>query len=389
MKIDRDYLIQTLINLVRINSINPSLVDGAAGEGNLAAYVAHELQQLGFSVDVHEVAPGRPNVVGTLKGQGGGKSLMLNAHMDTVGIENMPEPFSADIVGGRLYGRGAYDMKGSLAAMLAAAKAVVDSGVALNGDFMLAAVADEEYASLGTTEVVKRYQPSAAIVTEPTEMQIALAHKCFIWYEVEVIGKAAHGSRPQLGIDANMKMGKYLHELDKLEKELRARSGHPLIGPPTLHASLIKGGTSMSVIADRCSLFIERRTLPGETEAQVTAELQALIDRVVETDRDFHATLRRDMLREPFAVDEEAAIVRVLDRAYAQVTRKQPPHSGVSFWTDAALHAATGTDTIVFGPIGAGAHAAEEWVDLQSVEDVALIYAQTAAAWCARPASRS
>ena len=382
LQIDRDYLIQTLINLVRLNSINPSLVEGGAGEANIAAYVAHEMHQLGLSVDVHEVAPGRPNVVGTLTGQGGGRSLMLNAHMDTVGIEHMPEPFSADIVDGKLYGRGAYDMKGSLAAMLAAAKAIVDAGATLNGDLLLAGVADEEHASLGTQEVVRRYQPNAAIVTEPTEMQIALAHKGFIWYDVEVIGRAAHGSRPQLGIDANMKMGKFLGELDKLERELRGRLGHPLIGPPTLHAALLKGGSSMSVIAERCVLGIERRTLPGETEAQATAELQALIDRVAAADRAFHATLNRGMLREPFAVDDEAAIVRALDRAFAQVLKKQPDHAGVSFWTDAALHAAAGTDTIVFGPHGEGAHAAEEWVDLQTVEDAALIYAQTALAYC-------
>jgi len=382
VQIDRDYLYQTLVNLVRINSINPSLVADGAGEANIAAYVANALSQLGLSVGVHEVEARRPNVVGTLTGTGGGKSLMLNAHMDTVGIENMPEPFSAEIIDGKLYGRGAYDMKGSLAAMLAAAKAIVDSGTTLSGDFMLAAVADEEYASLGTMDVVKHYQPNAAIVTEPTEMQIALAHKGFIWYDVEVIGKAAHGSRPQLGIDANMKMGKFLGELEKLERELRGRLGHPLIGPPTLHASLIKGGTSMSVIADRCILSIERRTLPGETEAQVTAEFQALIDRVAEADRDFHATLRRDMQREPFSVAEDAAIVRALDRAYAQTLKKQPEHSGVSFWTDAALHSAAGTNTIVFGPHGEGAHAAEEWVDLQTVEDAALIYAQTALAYC-------
>jgi acetylornithine deacetylase len=380
--IDQDYLYQTLMNLVRLNSINPSLVPNGAGEANIAAYVAATLSQLGLSVDVHEVAARRPNVIGTLKGQGGGKSLLLNAHMDTVGIENMPAPFSAEIIDGKLYGRGAYDMKGSLAAMIAAAKAIVDSGATLSGDVILAAVADEEYASLGTVEVVKRYQPDAAIVTEPTEMQIALAHKGFIWYEVEVIGKAAHGSRPQLGIDANMKMGKLLGELEKLERELRGRPGHPLIGPPTLHASMIKGGTSMSVIADRCVLSIERRTLPGEAEEQATAELQTLIDRVAETDRDFHATLKRTLLRDPFSVDEDAPIVRALDRAYMQSVGKLPKHAGVSFWTDAALHAAAGTDTIVFGPHGEGAHAVEEWVDLQTVEDAAMTYAQTALIYC-------
>lgn len=382
LQIDRDYLTQTLINLVRINSINPSLVDGGAGEADIAAYVASALAQLGLRVDVHEVAARRPNVVGILKGQGGGQSLLLNAHMDTVGVENMPEPFSAEIIDGKLYGRGAYDMKGSLAAMLAAVKALVDAGAVLKGDLYLAAVADEEHASLGTQEIVKRYQPDAAIVTEPTELQIALAHKGFIWYDVEVIGKAAHGSRPQLGIDANMKMGKYLHELEKLENELRGRLGHPLIGPPTLHAARLKGGTSMSVIADRCVLGIERRTLPGETEAQATAELQALIDRVAEADRDFHATLNCTLVRQPFAIEEDARIVRAVDRAYAQVLGRAPVHGGLSFWTDAALHAAAGSNTVVFGPVGAGAHAVEEWVDLRSVEQAALIYALAAQNFC-------
>ncbi len=382
LQIDHDYLTQTLINLVRINSINPSLVDGGPGEAEIAAYVAHALSGLGLRVDVHEVAARRPNVVGVLKGQGGGRSLMLNAHMDTVGIDNMPAPFSAEISDGKLYGRGAYDMKGSLAAMLAAAKALVDGGAALQGDLYLAAVADEEHASLGTQEIVKRYQPDGVIVTEPTEMQIALAHKGFIWYDVEVIGKAAHGSRPQLGIDANMKMGRFLHELEKLEKDLRGRLGHPLIGPPTLHAALLKGGTSMSVIADRCVLGVERRTLPGETEAQATAELQALIDRVAGTDRDFHATLNCTLVRQPFAIEEDARIVRAVDRAYAQVMNRPPTHGGLSFWTDAALHAAAESATVVFGPIGAGAHAVEEWVDLRSVEQAALIYALAAQNFC-------
>ena len=382
LQIDRDYLTQTLINLVRINSINPSLVEGGPGEAEIAAYVAHALSGLGLRVEVHDVAARRPNVVGVLTGQGGGRSLMLNAHLDTVGIDNMPAPFSAEIIDGKLYGRGAYDMKGSLAAMIAAAKALVDAGVTLSGDFLLAAVADEEHASLGTQAVVTRYRPDAAIVTEPTELQIALAHKGFIWYEVEVTGKAAHGSRPQLGIDANLKMGRFLGELDRLERELRSRLGHPLIGPPTLHAALIKGGTSMSVIADRCVLGIERRTLPGETEAQAAAELQALIDRVAEADRDFHATLKCTLQREPFAVDADVAIVRALDRAYTQTLKKQPDHAGLSFWTDAALHAAAGTATVVFGPHGDGAHAVEEWVDLQTVADAALIYAQTALAYC-------
>jgi acetylornithine deacetylase len=382
VKIDRDYLYQTLANLIRINSINSTLVPGGEGEAQIAAYVANELRQMNMQVALHEVEPRRLNVVGTLRGAGSGKSLMLNAHMDTVGIDNMPDPFSAEIVDGKMYGRGAYDMKGSLAAMLAAAKAIVDAGAALSGDLLIAAVADEEYASLGTADIVKRYQPDAAIVTEPTELAIALAHKGFVWLEVETIGQAAHGSRPQLGIDANMRMGRFLHELDQLEQQLRARPGHPLVGPPTLHASLINGGSAMSVIADRCKLCIERRTIPGETEAQVVGEIQAIVDILSASDPTFRATVKSFFARDPFEVVQDAAIVTTLDRAAAHVMGKPLEHNGVSFWTDAALHSAAGTETVVFGPIGAGAHAIEEWIDLRSVENAALIYAQTALEYC-------
>lgn len=382
LHIDRPYLTQTLSDLVRINSINPSLVPGSSGEREIAAYLTRAMQHLGLSVAQHEPAPGRVSVVGTLRGSGGGRSLMLNGHIDTVGVDEMPQPFSAEVRDGRLYGRGAYDMKGSVAAMLAATKAIRDAGLSLAGDLLLAAVADEEYASQGTADIAQRYQPAAAIVTEPTELQLALAHKGFVWLEVVVRGKAAHGSRPQLGIDANLKMGKVLGELERLERELRAREPHPLIGPPTVHAALLKGGSALSVIADRCELCLERRTIPGETEAQALAEIQALLERLAATDESFHATVRSFFARDPFEVSDTAPIVTTLQHAAVSVLERPVPPAGVSFWTDAALLASAGIPTVVFGPIGAGAHAVEEWVDLQSVEQAALIYAQTAAAFC-------
>ncbi|CAG0934473.1 acetylornithine deacetylase [Thermoflexales bacterium] len=382
LTIDRNHLQQLLADLVHINSINPSLVPGSAGEREIAAYLTSAMQRLGLTVAQHEPAPNRVSVVGTLPGSGKGKSLMLNGHIDTVGVEHMPNPFSGEIREGKLYGRGAYDMKGGVAAMLTAAKALRDAGLALKGDLLLAAVADEEYASIGTADIAKRYQPNAAIVAEPTELQLALAHKGFVWLEVTVSGKAAHGSRPQLGIDANLKMGRFLHELDRLEQELRARQPHSLIGPPTLHAAMLNGGREMSVIADRCELRIERRTIPGETEAQVVAELQALLDRLSASDEAFHATVKSFFAREPFEVAAEAPIVKAVQAATATVLRHPIDPSGVSFWTDAALLTAAGIPTVVFGPIGAGAHAAEEWIDLHSVEQAALIYAQTALEYC-------
>ncbi len=382
LNIDRHYLHQTLADLVRINSINPSLMPGGAGEKDIAAYMTHAMQQLGLEVAQHEPAPGRISVVGTLPGTGHGRSLMLNGHIDTVGVEHMPQPFSGEIRAGKLYGRGAYDMKGSVAAMLAAVKALRDAGLSLPGDLLLAAVADEEYASLGTADIAARYHPDAAIVTEPTELQLAVAHKGFVWLEVATLGKAAHGSRPQLGIDANMKMGRFLHELDHFEQELRARGPHPLIGPPTLHAAMLNGGREMSVIADRCELRIERRTLPGETEAQSIAEIQALLDRLSAADGSFHATVKSFFAREPFEVAADAPIVKAVQAAAAQELAQRIEPGGVSFWTDAALPAAANIPPVVFGPIGAGAHAAEEWVDLQSVEQAARIYAQTALDFC-------
>ena len=380
--IDQRYLRQSLADLVRINSINPSLAPGGAGEKEIARYLSSAMQELGLVVTQHEPEPDRISVVGTWRGTGGGKSLMLNGHIDTVGVENMPEPFSGEVRDGKLYGRGAYDMKGSIAAMLAAVKAIRDAGLQLQGELLLTAVADEEYASLGTADIARRYHPDAAIVTEPTELQLAIAHKGFVWLEVTVTGKAAHGSRPQLGLDANMRMGRFLQLLDRFEQELRARHPHPLLGPPTLHAALLNGGREMSVIADRCELRIERRTIPGETESQALAEIQALLDRLSASDETFHAAVKSFFAREPFEVAATDRIVQAVQAAAAETLQQVVSPSGVSFWSDAALLTAAGIPTVVFGPIGSGAHAAEEWVDLQAAEQAAAIYAQTALAYC-------
>lgn len=382
LTIDRDYLITTLTDLVRINSINPSLIDGGAGEAEVAAYIAQALTDMGLDVTELEPEPGRPSVVGALKGQGSGRSLMLNAHIDTVGVEGMTEPFSADIRAGKLYGRGAYDMKGSLAACMAALKTLKDAGLTLAGDVLLAAVADEEYASIGMVEVLKHYTTDAAIVTEPTEMDICLAHKGFMWLEVETIGRAAHGSRFDLGVDANMRMGRFLAELDRLEQDLRSREGHRLVGPPSLHAALLAGGTALSAYAARCKLQIERRTIPGETEAQVLSELQAIIERLSAADPTFQATVNPFFVRGAFEVAEDVDIVQTLRQTATEVSGRMPSLVGKTAWMDSAFLSAAGVETVVMGPRGTGAHADEEWVEIDSVAEMALILAKTAATYC-------
>ena len=383
MTVDRDDLVANLAGLVRINSINPTLVPGAPGEGEIAAYVARWLGDAGLDVRTIESAPGRPSVVARLTGIGGGRSLMLNAHMDTVDVAGMAEPFSGAVRNGRLYGRGSYDMKGSLAACMAAAKTLAASPKRLRGDLVIAAVADEEYGSLGTADVLTQVRTDAAIVTEPTSLKVCRAHKGYLWIEVEVQGRAAHGSRFDQGVDANLRMGRFLGALERLERDLRGRSPHPLVGPPSLHAAMLEGGSGLSTYAAKSVLRIERRTIPGETEASVMAEIEAILDRLRRDDSSFVATARAFFVREPFEVAREAGVVETLDAAAAKVLGRPPEHMGDTPWMDSALLAAAGIETVVFGPHGAGAHADEEWVDVESVVQTAEVLVETARAWCA------
>ena len=380
--IGEKYVTETLQRLVQINSTNPTLDATNAGEGEIAVVLAQFAAELGMEVTVDEVVPARPNVVGILKGSGGGRSLMFNGHMDTVGVDGMDEPFSAAIRDGKLYGRGAQDMKGSLAAMLGAVKAIRDAQISLSGDLILAFVIDEETVSEGTADLVKHTTSDAAIVTEPTDLTLTRAHRGFIWFEVETFGRAAHGSRYAEGIDANMHMGRFLAQLDLLEQELRARPPHPLTGPPSLHASLIQGGSEISVYAANCRLTLERRTIPGETVASALAELQAIIDRLTKEDETFKATVKSTFSREPFEIGEDAVIVQLLEEKVTNRLGQAAAHTGQTFWTDAALTSGAGIETVLIGPIGAGLHSAEEWVDVVSVIDLAHILAETAVAYC-------
>jgi acetylornithine deacetylase len=380
--IDRPYLVDTLAELIRINSINPSLVPGAPGEAAIATYMAGALRRLGLDVTTLESHPGRPSVIGRLRGTGGGRSLMLNAHLDTVGIEGMSDALTPMVRDGRMRGRGAYDMKGSLAACLASVKALINAKVPLVGDLVVAAVADEEYASLGTAEAVRHVPVTAAIVTEPTELDLCIAHKGFVWLEVETLGRAAHGSRYFEGIDANMRMGRFLGRLDRFEEELRSRPPHPRVGPPSLHAPTLRGGTELSTYAANCVLGIERRTIPGETEPGVLGEIGALIREAGAADPSFRAGLRCLLARNAFEVSPEAAIVRIVQEATARRRGRAPSLIGKPFWMDSAILADAGVETVILGPVGGGAHTADEWVDLTSLADVAAILADSATAYC-------
>ena len=369
-----------LSDLVSINSINPDLVPGSPGEAEIANYIARWLERAGLEVDLIESVAGRPNVVGIARGSGGGRTLLLNGHMDTVGVAGMTDGHTPRVEAGRLYGRGAYDMKSGLAAcMLAIAEARKQN---LRGDVVFTGVIDEEYASAGTMNIATRFRADGAIVAEFTELQLILAHRGFVWLEVETIGKAAHGSRPDLGVDAIVKMGKVLTEIEKLDRRLRADPRHPLLGSGSLHASLIQGGQELSSYPERCILSTERRTLPGETPESVEAEFLQIIENMRGTDPSFHAVVRRGIDRAPLETREDEEVVQALQAASIKVLNQPLQISGVPFWTDAAVLSAAGIPSLLFGPSGSGAHAVEEWVDLESVKTCAEIYLATASDFC-------
>jgi acetylornithine deacetylase len=364
-----------LRDLVAIDSVNPSLVPGGAGEAAIAAHVAAWARSEGLEAEVLEATPGRPTVLVTARGTGGGPSLLLCGHTDTVGVEGMADPFAARVEGDRLHGRGAYDMKAGLAAALVACRDAARLGLA--GDVVVAAVADEEHASLGVREALEVVRADAAIVTEPTELAVAVAHKGFVWAELEVTGRAAHGSRPHLGVDAIVKAGPLLVALGELDAALGARE-HPLLGRASVHASTVAGGIELSSYPPSCTIALERRTLPGESAGDVEAELEALVARCRAADPGLEVALRMGLVREPFEVDPGERVVREVVAATAEALGREPEVGGVSYWADAAFIAAAGIPTVLLGPGGAGAHAAEEWVELADAE--ALVQALVGAA---------
>ncbi len=366
--------------LVAIESINPDVVPGGSGEGAVARFVAEWCERADLETSLTEASAGRPNVIAVARGGGGGRTLVLNAHTDTVGVSGMTDPFVARFDGGRLYGRGAYDMKGSLAACMLATAECARRG--LRGDVVLTAVADEEFASVGTEAVAASIRADAAIVTEPTEMQLAVAHRGFVCFEIETIGRAAHGSRPHLGIDAIAKMGRVLVGIEELDRRLRADPTHDRLGSGSVHASLIEGGQEYSSYPARCLLQAERRTIPGETVELAQREIRELLGSAAEDDPDFSGDVRVVASREPFEVDEDADLVRVVRESAASVTGSEPEIVGVSYWADSALLGAAGIPTVLFGPRGEGAHAEVEWVDVGDLERCVEVYVAVAAEIC-------
>jgi len=374
-----DPTLKLLRDLVALDSVNPSLVPGAAGEGAVAEAVAAEMRGFGLDVTVDEVRPGRPNVVGVVDGRAPGRTLMFCGHLDTVGVDGMARPFDPVEREGRLYGRGAQDMKGGVAAMIGAARAL--AGSLARGRVVVAAVADEEYGSIGADALVETWTADAAVVTEPTDLQIAVGHKGFSWIEIETRGRAAHGSRPRDGRDAILRMGRVLARLERLDRDLQSRPPHPVMGTGSLHASLIGGGRELSSYPDRCTLQMERRTIAGEPDGLPLDEVLAILSDLRAEDAAFEASAKAMFGRPPYEIPRDHALTLAL----ADVLRRsgrEPVMTGMTFWTDAAVLGHAGIPSLLFGPAGAGLHGVEEYVEIASVLACRDALTELARAFC-------
>ncbi|HUI72791.1 MAG TPA: ArgE/DapE family deacylase [Spirochaetia bacterium] len=381
-EISKDELFALTAKLVSIDSINPDLVPGSRGEGEVGAFVAEWARKKGLDVRVEGTdRPGRTNIVAIAPGTGGGKTLMLNAHMDTVGVAGMEDPFRPTVRDGQLFGRGSMDTKSALAAFLVAVAAAREQG--LRGDAILTAVVDEEYASLGTEAVARRWKADAALVGEPTGLQIVTAHKGFVWLEVETHGVAAHGSRPEKGVDAIAKMGRVLVALEDIGKKLAAGPSHSLLGTGSLHASLISGGQELSSYPAQCRLGIERRTIPGEDGELAEKELREALRGMTAQDPGFKADVRQLFSRAPMEIPRNAPLVQALATTFTSVTGQSPTYGAMGAWMDSSLLSAAGIPSVIFGPSGEGLHGESEWVDLASVLTVSQVAFRLVCEFCA------
>jgi acetylornithine deacetylase len=376
MPVDRDLAVKLLRDLVAIDSVNPTLVPGARGEAAASEFLCKFLRERGIPAELEEAALGRPNVAALLSprnpadqsSEKKSAELAILAHIDTVGAGDMPEPFTPREREGRLYGRGALDIKSGVAAMCAAAIAARGAG-AIQKPLLIAAVVDEECDSIGTEALLKRYTADAAIVIEPTDLRLTIAHKGYAWFEILTHGRAAHGSLPSEGRDAIRMMGRVLNILDALDRKLASLTPHPLLGHGSLHASLIRGGQELSSYPAECRLQLERRMLPEESAGEIEVELRSLVAGLSARDPDFRATVRGLGSRPAYEISPDAPIVRLVSNAIRKTLGSDAAEEfvGMAAWTDTALLAEAGIPGIVFGPSGRGLHGKEEYVELDSV----------------------
>lgn len=378
----RSDAIELLKSLIMIESVNPAESECADGEVRMADYIASVLADMGMTVSLQGISGGRRNVIGTLKGEGG-KSLMMNSHLDTVGVEGFSgNPFRPELRNGSIYGRGACDAKASIAAMITAIRWLLEEGVELRGDLLFAGVVDEEFKSTGTRKLIQRYRTDCAIVGEPTDCRIALAHKGYVWAEIDVMGRAGHGSVPESGIDA---IEKGMHVMQAIFRDIRRdRRKHPLLGKATTHMSWVKGGGEWAVIPERCSFGIERRLLPGETDTLFLDRMKKILGSEMEKDPDLRASVSVVFYQRPMEVEEHSEIAEYARTAFRECYGREAETVGIPYWTDGAILVnEANIPSVIFGPGDIrSAHSAAEHVNVDNFLNSIMFYRSAAMNIC-------
>ncbi|KAB8238340.1 tryptophan synthase beta subunit-like PLP-dependent enzyme [Aspergillus alliaceus] len=389
--IPKDVSVEDPVGLTRIlttiNSSNPSLslTDGV-GENQIANYLAAWFTHRGVEHHWVETVSGRPSIVGVLRGSGGGRSLMFNGHIDTVSLSSYEKDALSGALGekdGRrvVFGRGSLDMKGGLAVALAALSAAKASGNALRGDVIVAAVSDEEDASQGTHDVLAAgWRADAALIPEPTMGQIVIAHKGFVWIEVDILGVAAHGSNPATGQDAILYAGWFLRALEQYRQQLPVDD---ILGPASLHCGLIQGGEEPSSYPAKCTITVEFRTIPCQTQASILGDLKSLLEGIARENPRFHyAEPRATMFRPTQKLSADHPFVKQAAACATTVLGECPQISSAPFWCDAALLSEAEIPAIVYGPKGEGLHGKEEWVEVESLQQQEKVFRKLIEDFC-------
>ena len=378
-RIKEDDLVKLTQSLVRIPSVNPP-----GDEQILAELIHSELQSYGFSSRLVEIAPKRANVVASYQGRRAGKTILLNCHMDVVPAGDVSswkyDPFSATLEEGRIFGRGSVDMKGGLAASVVAARAFIETrGNDFSGKIILTGVIDEEDAGLGTKSLVEDgIRADMAIIAEPTDGMIYRAHKGVLWFEITTRGVSLHSSQVKTGrtVNAIHKMTKVVNALENYLSELEKRKD-TLVGNPTISVGMIRGGTKTNVVADSCTITVDRRLLPNENPKQALNEIRKILSDLSKKDKKLQIETRVVLEREGAIVEPNEEIVKVTRDAAREVTGKAPRVTGCIATTDMAFLVNRGKiPTVVYGPGSLEqAHVANEFVEVKELVKAAKVYA--------------
>ena len=361
--------VSLISDLVRMDSVTPWLVEGGAGEAEVVDYFTRWVADLPVEIEIQEIAPGRRNFLATLRGTGRGPVLCVNAHSDTVGYAGWPdEALIPRLDGERLYGLGAADDKGCCAIALLALREIARSGVALRGDLVVACVADEEGVSIGTEHLVTTLHPDLAIVLEADALpKVIVEHQGFGWLDIEITGRAAHGSAPDAGVDAIVGLAEVLTRLRRHDLEHFAGVPTPRNGKTVFHTGTVRGGTDYATYPSRAVVGIEIGSQPGETMADRVREIETMIADVAALMPGLRGEVKVRLDREPFLAEGHEELLASLNRAAESLWGHELESVGLNAWTDAALMQAAGTPTVMFGPLGGNFHSPQEWVSIPEV----------------------